>query len=99
MNCGSWSEGQLQPVQTYDCVALAHRRSDDTDAPQLAHRGGADFDVDGEAALVPDGMGAQPFELRARVVDIKGKRLLARDALPAHKAENVVDSARPDQGL
>lgn len=85
-------------MKLHDAASCNNRRANESHPPPFPDDG-VDLDVDCEAAFVLDRVCAKRFHGRARVLAIKGYRIVATDLYAARQAEQIVDSTRPDQRI
>jgi len=85
-------------MEAYDLVAVANWCGNQSH-PATASDHWAKFGVQGETSLMFDSMCSQPFHRSARLLAIEGNGLCAANRCTSRQSEDVIDSARPDQGV
>jgi len=91
-------DDQFEPMQAYHALADADWSRDKAN-PAAACSGGTDFRIDREASLVPNGISAKALHGRPRMLRIKRNRLVTANGRSSRQSENVVNAARPDEGI
>ena len=82
-----------------NCAAFGNNGCRDNAHPPVVPGHRPYFDIDGEASLLPDGIGAQPFHGRPGFGCIEPECLGPADLYSSRQSEDIVDPARPDQGI
>ena len=90
--------GDLEPVQANCLLTIAYWRRHQAH-PAIGPDRGPDLHVNGETSPVLDTVRAEPLHDRSRFFAIEANRFFACHPHPSRQAENIIDPARPDQGV
>ncbi len=85
-------------MKACDPAPNLNRRSDQPH-PALSADGRKDFDIERKAGSLLNRMGAKPLHFRSGVFAIESDAVLASDRRAALKTKNVINSARPGEGV